>query len=165
MVDVNYDTMAPGAGCAGWEDLCKRGDRRSCTFFAQCLNHNEHFRRDKVEALRLFREGCDRGERVACRQLGFRFIEGDGVPKDLAKGFGLLDRALPMDDPYACGHVGLRLELGQGTPRDLEQSAEGALPHGVRARDSSDSGPRPGLRRLGEAPPSTTVSSASAPAD
>jgi hypothetical protein len=159
LIDINYEMMAPGAGCAGWEDICKRGSQRSCTFFAQCLDYNEHFRRDKAEALRLFREGCDRGERVACRQLGFRYTEGDGVPKDLVKGFALLDRACRMDDPHACGHAGLRLERGQGTPRDLERAKtlyRMACARGIRPI------PCAGLRRLGEVPPSTVVSSADA---
>jgi hypothetical protein len=158
-VDIDYDAVGAGVACAGWEDLCKRGDRASCTFFAQCLDHNDHFRRDRPEALRIFREGCDAGERFACRELGFHVMEGDGVPKDLAKGFGLLDRACRMDDPYACGHVGLRLELGQGAPRDLDRARalyRMACARGIRPI------PCEGLRRLGEEPPSVLASSADA---
>ena len=158
-LDIDYDSAPPGAACAGWEDLCKRGDRPSCTYFGQCLDHDDHFRRDREQALRLFQDGCAAGERFACRELGFHVMEGDGVPKDLAKGFGLLDRACGMDDPYACAHVGLRLEMGQGAPRDIERAKalyRMACARGIRPI------PCEGLRRLGEEPPSTVASSAEA---
>lgn len=158
-VDIDDDSLPPGAACADWEGLCKRGNRPSCTFFAMCLDHDDHFRRDRSEALRLFRDGCAAGERFACRELGFHVMEGDGVPKDLPTGFGLLDRACGMDDPYACAHVGLRLEIGQGAPRDLGRAKalyRMACARGIRPI------PCEGLRRLGEEPPSTVASSADA---
>ena len=156
---ASYDTddAAPGADCAAWEAICKRGDRPSCTFFAQCLDWTEGFRRDRDQALRIYRDGCDHGERVACRQLGLRVMNGDGVPKDLERGFALLDRACRMDDPFACAQVGLRLERGQWVARDLARAKAQyrmACARGIRPI------PCEGLRRLGETPPSTTVSSA-----
>lgn len=158
-VDLDYDTAPPGVACAGWEDLCKRGDRASCTYFGQCLDHNDHFRRDRAQALRIFQEGCDAGERFACRELAFHVMEGDGVPKDLAKGFALLDRACGLDDPYACSQAGMRLEIGQGVPRNLDRAK--ALYRMACARGIHPT-PCQGLRRLGEEPPSVVVSSADA---
>jgi Sel1 repeat len=158
---VSYETgvAAPGADCAGWEAICKRGNQRSCTFFAQCLDHSDHFRRDRPQALRLFEEGCARGERVACRELGFLALDGDGVPRDEARGFAFLDRACRLDDPLACAHEGLLFELGKGTSRDIgraEALYRGACARGIRPI------PCQGLRRLGEVPPRADVSSADA---
>jgi uncharacterized protein len=158
---ASYDTEATGVGadCAAWESVCRRGDQRSCTFFAECLDYDEHFRRDRAEALRLYEEGCARGERVACRQWARRWQRGDGVPRDLTKAVTLLDRACGMGDPLACGDEGFMIERGQGATRDVERVKtlyRIACARGIRPV------PCEGLRRLGETPPSTVVSSADA---
>lgn len=156
LVSYQTDRAVPGSDCAGWEDLCKQGDQRSCTFFGQCLDHVDSFRRDRPQALRLFEEGCERGERVACRELAFLSLSGEMVPRDLARGFVLLDRACRMNDPLACAHEGRLLERGQGTPPDLTRAKE-------LYRRSCARGIRPipceSLRRLGEVPPRSAVTS------
>jgi hypothetical protein len=159
LVSYDYDDAAPGAGCPALEALCKRGDPRSCTFFGQCLDRIEHFRRDRAQALQIFQSGCDHGERTACRELAYRFMEGEGVSKDQGRAFALLDRACRMDDPLACGYEGLHLERGQGVPQDVARAKalyRKACARGIRPI------PCEGLRRLGEVPPSTTVSSSDA---
>ena len=156
LISYDSDVTPPGTACAGWEALCKRGDPRSCSFFGACLNYGEHFRRDPAQARRLFEEGCAHGERVACRELAFVFLEGSGVPVDISKGFELIDRACRMDDPAACAREGRQFERGQGVPRDLERAK--ALYRGACARGIMPT-PCEGLRRLGEVPPPTAVSS------
>jgi hypothetical protein len=159
LVSYDSDTTTPAQYCGGWESICRRGDLRSCTFFAQCLDHVDGFRRDRAEALRLFQQGCAQGERVACRQLGFLTAKGEVVPQDFPKAFAFLDQACRMDDQLACANEGLALEHGSGAPRDVERAKalyRGACARGIRPV------PCEGLRRLGETPPSTVVTSADA---
>jgi hypothetical protein len=159
LVSLDTDRAPPGQDCAGWEAICRRGDQRSCTFFAQCLDHVAEFRLDKAQALRLFEEGCARGERVACRELGLLSATGDGVPRDDATAFSRFDQACRLDDQLACADEGLFLERGRGVARDVERAKalyRVACKRGVRPY------PCDGLRRLGETPPSTVVTSSDA---
>lgn len=155
LVDYDSDDDDDAIACAGWESLCGRGELRSCTFFGNCLLYEEKFRRDPARALRLFEEGCERGERTACRELGYLYRNGKLVPKDLARAYALQSRACEMDDPAACASVAQLLDWVGGVPRDLEKAkalyrmscARGIRPYPCEA-----------LRRMGEQPPSSTVS-------
>jgi TPR repeat protein len=159
LVSYQTDRAAPGADCAGWEELCKRGNQRSCTFVAQCLDHVGSFRRDRKEALRLFDDGCAHNDGVACRELAYLTSRGEIVPQDYARGFALLDRACGLDDQLACANEGVRLERGLGTAPDLARAKalyRRACARGIRPI------PCEALRRLGEVPPPSAVSSADA---
>jgi hypothetical protein len=160
LAKMDYDVdAAPAATCAGQESLCARGNQRSCTYFAQCLDHVQEFRRDRPRALQLFEAGCAHGDAPACRELAFLTLSGRGVPRDLARAVSLFDQACRLDDPLACAHLGQQLERGQGVARDLERAKflyRQACARGIRPI------PCEGLRRLGEALPSTVVSSADA---
>ena len=138
------------------EALCKRGDRRSCSFFAQCLDGEDAFRHDRAEALRLFRDGCSAGERVACRELGFHVFEGDGVAKDLAGGFALLRAPARWTTSWPArtrGSGGRPGRVRRATCDRAKTLYRTACARGVRQI------PCEALRRLGETPPSTVVSS------
>jgi TPR repeat protein len=159
LASLDTEAAGPGRDCAAWESICRRGDRRSCTFFAECIDHDEGFRRDRAQARRIFEEGCAQGERVACRELATLTMSGDGVPRDEVKAFSLLDKACGLDDPLACAYEGASYEHGLGVERDVERAK-------VLYRAACQRGIRPipfeGLRRLGETPPSSLVSSADA---
>lgn len=157
---IGYDVdAAPESTCAGVERLCARGDQRSCTHFAQCLDHVPEFRRDRPRALQLFQAGCARRDGPACGELAYLMLVGSGVPRDLVRAVSLLDQACHLDDPLACAHLGQQLERGQGVAPDLQRAKllyRQACVRGIRPI------PCEGLRRLGEVPPSTVVSSADA---
>lgn len=157
---IDYDVdAAPEASCAGEESLCARGNQRSCTYFAQCLDHVQEFRRDRPRALQLFQSGCARRDGPACRELAFLTLDGRGVARDLAQAVSLLDQACHLDDPLSCAYLGQQLERGQGVAPDIQRAKllyRQACARGIRPI------PCEALRRLGEVPPSTVASSADA---
>ena len=159
LASYDYDSAGPSVACPAWGSACDRGEQRACAFFASCLIYEKDFRHDPPRGLTLLNQGCQRGERVSCRELGYVFRRGELVPRDLARSFTYLDYACRQDDPMACSEAARALEVGNGTAVDLERAKSLyrlACARGIRPV------PCTALRRLGEEPPSTVVSTAAA---
>jgi TPR repeat protein len=155
---ASYDDDGVGSqvACPAWESICARGDQRSCAFLATCLLYAKGVPHDPKRALPLLEQGCRRGERVSCRELGFVYRRGELVPPDLTRSFAYLDYACRQDDPLGCSEAAADLEAGKGTARDLDRAKSLyrlACARGIRPV------PCTALRRLGEEPPSSVVSS------
>jgi TPR repeat protein len=156
LASYDYDSVGAQVACPAWEGICARGDQRSCAFFATCLLYDKDIPHDPLRALPLLNQGCERGERVSCRELGYVYRRGELIPRDSARSFAYLDQACRQDDPLACSDVAAALEVGNGTARDLPRAKSLyrlACARGIRPN------PCTALRRLGEEPPSTVVSS------
>jgi TPR repeat protein len=159
LASYDYDVGPAARACDRWEEICAKGDRRSCAYFGGCLLHEPGYRRDPARALRLFEDGCEHGERVSCRKLGALTEAGELVGRDPAAARALHAKACDLDDQPACVALAQALEAGAGGPPDPPRAKSlyrVACARGIRPV------PCEALRRLGEEPPSTVVATGGA---
>lgn len=95
-----------------YDNLCGRGDHRSCFSLANLYAKGRGFEKNVEQATELLEKTCDDRYIPACAQLAEFKLDASNPFSDPAAGVELLQSSCKADDPSACVQLASLLETG-----------------------------------------------------